>query len=108
MASKIRRIYTYTDQQGKEQTVLINGNTAKDTDKKFQVFLSGVAAVLQEKETPTLKQFIDEVYRSGFMEAYIHREHAKKPKILYSRFVFCTFFSSVIHRSYVHLVKKTP
>ena len=67
-ASKIRRIYTYTDQQGKEQTVLINGNTAKDTDKKFQAFLSGVVAVPQEKETPTLKQFIDEVYRTGFME----------------------------------------
>lgn len=67
MASKIRRIYTYTDQQGNEQTVLINGTTAKDTDKKFQAFLSGVAAVPQEKKTPTLRQFIDEVYRPGFM-----------------------------------------
>lgn len=67
MASKIRRIYTYTDQQGREQTILINGNTAKETDKKFQVFLSGMALVPQEKASPVFKQFIDEVYRPGFM-----------------------------------------
>ena len=66
----VKHLYVliYTDQQGNEQTILINGNTAKDTDKKFQAFLSGVEAVPQEKKTPTLKRFIDEVYRPGFME----------------------------------------
>lgn len=67
MASKIRRIYTYTDRQGKEHTILINGNTAKDTDKKFQAFLAGMAEVPQEQSSPLLKRFIDEVYRPGFI-----------------------------------------
>ena len=67
MASKIRRIYTYTNQQGKEQTILINGTSSKDTDKKFQAFLAGVAAIPQA-ETPTLTQFINDTFRPGFME----------------------------------------
>ena len=68
MASKIRRIYTYTDQQGAEQTILINGNSAKEADKKFQAFLSGMAEASVAKASPTLMQFIDEIYRPSFIE----------------------------------------
>lgn len=42
----------------------INGNTAKDTDKKLQAFL---AEVPQDKPSPVLIYFIVEVYRPGFI-----------------------------------------
>lgn len=70
MSSKIRRAYTYTDKHGEEQTIVINGNSAKETDKKFQAFLSeqsGIPSTVSSSNQ-TLEQFINETYRPGFIE----------------------------------------
>lgn len=70
MASKIRRTYTYTDLDGRDKTVVINGNSPKETDKKFQAFLAekqGMAGKSSETALLTLAQFIEAIYVPHFM-----------------------------------------
>ncbi|MBQ4074531.1 MAG: site-specific integrase [Clostridia bacterium] len=85
MASKVRRTYTYIDTDGKEQTIFINGVNSKDTDKKFQAFLTRQKETLilkSERVYPTLMQFIDEIYKPYFM-----RGLEETTKANYSRYI---------------------
>lgn len=70
MSSKVRRTYTYIDLDGNDRTITLNGSTPKDTDKKFQSFLSQqqTGIILRpERHLPTLSQFIGEIYKPCFM-----------------------------------------
>lgn len=66
MASQHRETYTYRDAQGKKQTIRLNGKDKRDTDEKFQEFLSGLQKVTT---SPTIREFVDNVYRPSFMNA---------------------------------------
>lgn len=70
MASKIRRAYTYTDPHGTDKTIVINGSSSRETDKKFQEFLARQQEVMltkPEKPLLTLVRFIGEIYKPYFM-----------------------------------------
>ena len=57
MASKFRATYTYTDAQGKQHTIRLNGQSKQDTDLQFQEFL-GQPALPAKKTVKTLRQFV--------------------------------------------------
>ena len=65
MASKFRATYTYTDAQGKQHTIRLNGQSKQDTDLQFQEFL-GQPALPAKKTVKTLRQFVLEDYRPTF------------------------------------------
>ena len=65
MASKFRATYTYTDAQGKQHTIRLNGQSKQDTDLQFQEFL-GQPALPAKKTGKTLRQFVLEDYRPAF------------------------------------------
>lgn len=65
MASKFRATYTYTDAQGKQHTIRLNGQSKQDTDLQFQEFL-GQPALPAKKTVKTLRQFVLEDYRLTF------------------------------------------
>jgi len=65
MASKFRATYTYTDAQGKQHTIRLNGQSKQDTDLQFQEFL-GQPARPAKKTGKTLRQFVLEDYRPTF------------------------------------------
>lgn len=66
MASQYRETYSYTDSDGKPQTIRLYGRNKRETDVKFQTFLTGGKT---ETRTPTLREFVDTVYRPNFMNA---------------------------------------
>ena len=65
MASKFRATYTYTDAQGKQHTIRLNGQSKQDTYLQFQEFL-GQPARPAKKTGKTLRQFVLEDYRPTF------------------------------------------
>ena len=65
MASKFRATYTYTDAQGKQHTIRLNGQSKQDTDLQFQEFL-GQPTFPLKPPVKTLRQFILEDYRPTF------------------------------------------
>ena len=66
MASKHRELYTYTDAQGNDCTVRLNGQSKQDTDRKFQELLQGVSPVAAIP-SKTLHEFVMEDYRPTFL-----------------------------------------
>lgn len=64
MVSAHRETYYYLDQDGMEANVRLNGYNKKETDLKFQNFLQKNRSM---RHVPTLKEFVDEVYRPNFM-----------------------------------------
>lgn len=64
MASQYRETYSYADAGGKIQTIRLHGRNKRETDGKFQSFLMGSRV---EAHTPTLREFVDTVYRPQFM-----------------------------------------
>lgn len=65
MSSIYRETYSYVDEQGITQSVRFNGNNKKETDAKFQDFLCGPKT---KKEVPTLKTYVDTIYRKSFID----------------------------------------
>ena len=64
MVSAHRETYFYLDENGLEANVRLNGFNKKETDLKFQNFL---AKNRSRRAAPTLKEFVDEIYRPNFM-----------------------------------------
>lgn len=64
MCSMFRETYSYTDEQGNLQSIRFNGKSKKETDAKFQEFL---CKPKEKKYVPTLKEYVDTVYRKSFI-----------------------------------------
>lgn len=65
MPSTYRETYSYVDEHGVSQSIRFNGKNKKETDAKFQDFLCGPKT---KKEVPTLKAYVDTVYRKSFID----------------------------------------
>lgn len=65
MASQHRETYTYFDENGKRQSIRLCGTDKRDTDAKFQRFL---CQPQQRQTAPTVRAFVDSVYRPSFMQ----------------------------------------
>lgn len=64
MASQHRETYSYFSADGSERTIRLNGRSKKETDAKFQQFILSGATTAR---TPTLREFVDAVFRPHFM-----------------------------------------
>lgn len=64
MSSTHRETYYYLDNNGDDVSIRINGKNKRETDLKFQEFL---AQNRPKTEVPTLREFVDQVYRPSFM-----------------------------------------
>lgn len=64
MASKYRETYNYVNAMGKMQSVRLYGRNKRETDEKFQALVSGGGV---EAHAPTLREFVETVYRPQFM-----------------------------------------
>ena len=65
MSSLFRESYSYYDEQGQAQTIRFSGRNKRDTDAKFQEFLCGPQA---HKPVPTLREYVDTVYRTSYID----------------------------------------
>lgn len=65
MPSIYRETYSYIDESGNLATVRINGKNKRDTDAKFQAFLTKTSF---EHKNVTLREYIDSTYRKSFID----------------------------------------
>ena len=63
MTKRFQATYTYLDDQNELCSIRFEGKNKRDTDLKFQKFITG-----PKKTKMTLEEFIDTVYRPTFME----------------------------------------
>ena len=64
MASMHRETYSYIDHDGNRASIRLSGRNKGETDEKFQRHVMGEARL---KAAPTVRQFVEEVYRPSFM-----------------------------------------
>ena len=64
MASKYRETYSYVDSEGNVQSVRLYGKNKRETDQKFRTYVSGNKT---DVHAPTLREFVETVYRPQFM-----------------------------------------
>lgn len=64
MASMYRETYSYIDREGNHTSVRLSGRSKEETDEKFQ---RHVMSEVRKKDVPTVRQFVEEVYRPSFM-----------------------------------------
>ena len=65
MSSLYRESYSYTDEQGITRSVRFNGRNKKETDAQFQRLLCEPKTT---KKAPTLKEYVDTIYRKSFID----------------------------------------
>lgn len=69
MASQHRETYYYRDSDGKEKSIRLSGRSKRDTDEKYRQLIMDLMPCVKpvKASVPTLRQFIDRVYRPRFM-----------------------------------------
>lgn len=64
MGSIFRETYSYINEQGVVQSVRFSGKNKRETDAKFQSFLTDQK---EDVASPTLREYVDTVYRESFI-----------------------------------------
>ena len=64
MASMYQETYSYIDREGNHASIRLSGRSKEETDEKFQ---RHVMSEVRKKDVPTVRQFVDTVYRPSFM-----------------------------------------
>ena len=60
----VQETYSYIDREGNHASIRLRGRNKEETDEKFQ---RHVMSEVRKKDVPTVRQFVDAVYRPSFM-----------------------------------------